>query len=194
MRIVELVIDEKEENAGIDAVSVVENPAIESDWVALKEHQVELKTVDEDKRILMGAALIPDKQIYRRNEKNEEYYIFFSSDTIRQASQLFLKKGNQNEATLEHQSKIEGMTVVESWIVEDPKKDKSALYGFNMPKGTWMLSMYVDNDDVWEKVKAKEVKGFSIEGYFQEKEKLSKTLSEDEVLNEIKNLISKFNG
>lgn len=194
MRIVELVIDEKEENAGIDAVSVVENPAIESDWVALKEHQVELKTVDEDKRILMGAALIPDKQIYRRNEKNEEYYIFFSSDTIRQASQLFLKKGNQNEATLEHQTKIEGMTVVESWIVEDPKKDKSALYGFNMPKGTWMLSMYVDNDDVWEKVKAKEVKGFSIEGYFQEKEKLSKTLSEDEVLNEIKNLISKFNG
>lgn len=194
MRIVELVIDEKEENAGIDAVSVVENPAIESDWVALKEHQVELKTVDEDKRILMGAALIPDKQIYRRNEKNEEYYIFFSSDTIRQASQLFLKKGNQNEATLEHQSKIEGMTVVESWIVEDPKKDKSALYGFNMPKGTWMLSMYVDNDDVWEKVKAKEVKGFSIEGYFQEKEKLSKTLSDDEVLNEIKNLISKFNG
>ena len=194
MRIVELVIDEKEENAGIDAVSVVENPAIESDWVALKEHQVELKTVDEDKRILMGAALIPDKQIYRRNEKNEEYYIFFSSDTIRQASQLFLKKGNQNEATLEHQTKIEGMTVVESWIVEDPKKDKSALYGFNMPKGTWMLSMYVDNDDVWEKVKAKEVKGFSIEGYFQEKEKLSKTLSEDEVLNEIKNLISKFNA
>lgn len=194
MRIVELVIDEKEENAGIDAVSVVENPAIESDWVALKEHQVELKTVDEDKRILMGAALIPDKQIYRRNEKNEEYYIFFSSDTIRQASQLFLKKGNQNEATLEHQSKIEGMTVVESWIVEDPKKDKSALYGFNMPKGTWMLSMYVDNDDVWDKVKAKEVKGFSIEGYFQEKEKLSKTLSDDEVLNEIKNLISKFNG
>ena len=194
MRIVELVIDEKEENAGIDAVSVVENPAIESDWVALKEHQVELKTVDEDKRILMGAALIPDKQIYRRNEKNEEYYIFFSSDTIRQASQLFLKKGNQNEATLEHQTKIEGMTVVESWIVEDPKKDKSALYGFNMPKGTWMLSMYVDNDDVWNKVKAKEVKGFSIEGYFQEKEKLSKTLSDDEVLNEIKELISKFNA
>jgi len=194
MRIVELVIDEKEENAGIDAVSVVEHPATESDWVALKEHQVELKTVDEDKRILMGAALIPDKQIYRRNEKNEEYYIFFSSDTIRQASQLFLKKGNQNEATLEHQTKIEGMTVVESWLVEDPKKDKSALYGFNMPKGTWMLSMYVDNDDVWEKVKAKEVKGFSIEGYFQEKEKLSKTLSDDEVLNEIKNLISKFNA
>jgi len=194
MRIVELIIDEKQENAGIDAVSVVENPAIEEDFVALKKHNVELKTINEEKRVLMGAALVPDKQIYRRNEKNEEYYIYFSADTILKASQLFFKKGNQNNATTEHNEKVSGMTCFESWIVEDKEKDKSALYGFDVPVGTWMLSMQVNNDDVWKDVKEGKYKGFSIEGYFQEKEELNKQLSEEEVLEEIKNLISKFNG
>ena len=194
MRIVELIIDEKQENAGIDAVSVVENPAIEEDFVALKKHNVELKTINEEKRVLMGAALVPDKQIYRRNEKNEEYYIYFSSDTILKASQLFFKKGNQNNATTEHNEKVSGMTCFESWIVEDKEKDKSALYGFDVPVGTWMLSMQVNNDEVWKDVKEGKYKGFSIEGYFQEKEELNKQLSEEEVLNQIKELISKFNG
>lgn len=194
MRIVELIIDEKQENAGIDAVSVVENPAIEEDFVALKKHNVELKTINEEKRVLMGAALVPDKQIYRRNEKNEEYFIYFSADTILKASQLFFKKGNQNNATTEHNEKVSGMTCFESWIVEDKEKDKSALYGFDVPVGTWMLSMQVNNDEVWKDVKEGKYKGFSIEGYFQEKEELNKQLSEEEVLEEIKNLISKFNG
>jgi len=192
MRIVELIIDEKQDNAGIDAVSVVENPAIEEDFVALKKHNVELKTINEEKRVLMGAALVPDKQIYRRNEKNEEYYIFFSANTILKASQLFFKKGNQNNATTEHNEKVSGMTCFESWIVEDKDKDKSALYGFDVPVGTWMLSMQVNNDDVWKDVKEGKYKGFSIEGYFQEKEELNKQLSEEEVLNQIKELISKF--
>lgn len=170
MKIVELVLNEEDENAGVDAVSIVENPAIESDFIALNKHQVELKTIDEEKKILMGMALIPNKQIYRRNEKtNEEYYIYFSKKTIRKVSELFLKKSNQKNATLEHASKIDGMTIVESWIVEDAKMDKSALYEFNAPVGSWMISMKVDNPVMWEKVKSGEVKGFSIEGFFSEK-------------------------
>ena len=170
MKIVELVLNEEDENAGVDAVSIVENPAIESDFIALNKHQVELKTIDEEKKILMGMALIPNKQIYRRNEKtNEEYYIYFSKKTIRKVSELFLKKSNQKNATLEHASKIDGMTIVESWIVEDAKMDKSALYEFNAPVGSWMISMKVDNPVMWEKVKSGEVKGFSIEGFFAEK-------------------------
>ena len=102
MKIVELILNEEDENAGVDAVSIVENPAIESDFIALNKHQVELKTIDEEKKILMGMALIPNKQIYRRNEKtNEEYYIYFSKKTIRKVSELFLKKSNQKNATLE---------------------------------------------------------------------------------------------
>ena len=175
MKIIELVLNEDDINSGVDAVSVVENPAIEENWIALKKHEIQLKTINEEKRILMGAALVPKKQIYRRNEKtNQEYYIYFSKETIRKASQLFLKKSNQSNATIEHAKKIDGMTVVESWIVEDTKKDKSALYEFNVPEGTWMIAMKVDNDEVWKKVKDGEIKGFSIEGYFAEKVEASK--------------------
>ena len=174
MKIVELILNEEDDNAGIDAVSLVEKPAIESDWVALKKHEVQLKTINEDKRLLMGAALIPNKQIYRRNEKtNEEYYIFFSKDTVRKASQLFLKESNQNNATIEHTKKIDGMSVVESWIKEG-EQDKSNLYGFDAEPGTWFITMKVENDEIWNKVKSKEIKGFSIEGYFAEKLEASK--------------------
>ena len=115
----------------------------------------------------MGPALIPNKKIYRRNELGDEYEIFFSEDTVRKASQLFLSRGNQNNSTLEHEYSLKGMSVVESWIVEDEKKDKSALYNLNMPKGTWMVSVKVNNEEVWEEfVKTGRVKGFSIEGYF----------------------------
>jgi hypothetical protein len=170
MNIIELIIDENEELSGIDAVSVVERPAIEEDFVALQnQDQVLLKKVNDEKRLLVGAGLIPDKPIYRRNGE-QEFYIYFSKDTVRKASQMFFKKGNQNKATLEHQDKyLEGMTIVESWIVEDTEKDKSNFYGFNYPVGTWVIAMKVDNDDVWEKVKNEEIKGFSIEGYFADK-------------------------
>lgn len=168
-RIIELIIDEENEFSGIEAISVVENPAIEEDFIALKEHkEVKLAEVDKEKRILMGAALIPNKKIYR-NSGDEEYYIFFSEDTVRKASELFLMKGNQNNSTLEHQVELEGMSVVESWIIEDETKDKSRKYNFSLPIGTWMVSVKVNNDDVWEQVKAGDVKGFSIEGYFADK-------------------------
>ena len=168
-RIIELIIDEENEFSGIEAISVVENPAIEEDFIALKEHkEVKLAEVDKEKRILMGAALIPNKKIYR-NSGDEEYYIFFSEDTVRKASELFLMKGNQNNSTLEHQVELEGMSVVESWIIEDETKDKSRKYNFSLPIGTWMVSVKVNNDDVWEQVKAGDVKGFSIEGYFADR-------------------------
>ena len=188
MRIVELIIDEKDETSGIDAVSVVESPAIESDFIALKKHEVELKEVDAEKRILMGAALIPNKQIYRTNEKKEEYYIYFSEATVRKASELFFMNSNQNNATLEHNQKLDGMSVVESWIVEG-KHDKSMNYGFNLPKGTWMISMKVNNDEIWNKVKAGEIKGFSIEGYFADKYEMSLQNDEQILMDKIKEII-----
>ena len=187
MEVMELILDEQNPNQGVYAVSVVEHPAIEEDWVALNKHFVELKEVDDEKRLLMGAALIPDKQILRLNEKTkEEYYIFFSKDTIRKASELFFKRNKQSNATYEHMKEVQGMTVVESWIVEDEKTDKSRLYDFKLPVGTWMISMKVDNEDVWQKVKAGEVKGFSIEGYFESKEELSK---HESILDQIKNIL-----
>lgn len=190
MRIVELIIDDKDETSGIDAVSVVSSPAIEENFIALNKHEVELKKIDEEKRLLMGAALVPNKQIYRVNDKKEEYYIFFSEQTVRKASELFLKRSNQNNATYEHKNKLSGMSVVESWIIEDTKQDKSAKYGFELPVGTWMISMKVDNDEVWNDVKEGKVKGFSIEGYFADKYEMKAELSDDDKLIEaIKEII-----
>ena len=169
MRIVELILDEDQEMAGIEAISVVENPAIEEDFVALKAEEIKLAEVSSDKKILMGALLIPNKPIYRRSGE-DEYYIYFSKDTVLKASQMYLMKGNQNNSTLEHQYELSGLSLVESWIVEDEVHDKSRKYGMDVPIGTWMGTVKVSNDDVWEKyVKTGKVKGFSIEGYFADK-------------------------
>jgi hypothetical protein len=169
MKTIELYIDEENEFSGIEAISVVENPAIEEDFIALKKQQVKLAEVDKEKRILMGAALIPNKKIYRTNGE-DEYNIFFSEDTVRKASELFLSRGKQNNSTLEHDVKLNGLSVVESWIIEDKKKDKSRKYGFSLPVGTWMVSVKVNNDEVWNDfVKEGKVKGFSIEGFFADK-------------------------
>ena len=181
MRIVELLLDEESLQAGIQAISVVESPAIEEDFVALKDEQpkIELKTIDKEKRILMGAALIPNKPIYRRNGE-DEYYIYFSQDTVRKASELFFINGNQNKATLEHQMDVQGTSVVESWIIEG-EQDKSRMYGMELPVGTWMVSMKILNDELWEGyVKSGKVKGFSIEGYFVDKVEASKQDPEEQ--------------
>ena len=99
MRIVELILGD-DELTGIEAISVVENPAIEEDFIALKSEEIKLAEVDKDKRILMGALLIPNKPIYRRKGE-EEYYIYFSKDTVERASQLYLMNGNQSKANID---------------------------------------------------------------------------------------------
>ena len=197
LEIFELFIDEDNDLNGIDAISIVENPAIEEDFIFLKEQgKLELAKVDEEKRILMGAALIPNKKIYRNNGL-QEYYIFFSHDTVRKASEMFLTKGKQNNSTLEHEDKLEGLSVVESWIIEDDIKDKSRKYNLHMPLGTWMVSVKVNNEDIWQEfVKTKRVKGFSIEGFFSDKLVMNKevideelTVEEKEWLNKIKDIL-----
>ena len=201
MEIIELVIDENEELFGIEAISVVENPAIEEDFIALKnQDQIRLAEVSKEKRILMGAALIPDKPIYRKSD-DHEFYIFFSKDTVAKASQMYLKAGNQGQATMEHATeKLEGMTVVESWIIEDEVHDKSRKYGLDLPIGSWMVSIKCDNDKVWAKVKENKIKGFSIEGYYADRlsnrpldKQVDQLTEEDKLLNEIIDVLKESN-
>jgi len=187
MKIVELIIDEEDELGGIDAISLVEQPAIEENWIALNDQKkVKLKTIDKDKRIILGALLVPNKTIYRKEGK-DEYYIYFSRETVKKASELFLMNGKQNNATLEHKFDIDGLTLVESWIVENKDKDKSALYGMDVPVGTWMGAVKVNNEDIWQDfVKTGDVKGFSIEGFFLDKEERPKEKIKDNLSSEIK--------
>jgi len=201
MEIIELILDENDEYSGIEAISVVSAPAIEENFIALKsEEQIRLAEVSKEKRLLIGAALIPDKTIYRKNGE-QEFYIFFSKETVAKASQMFLKSGNQGQASMEHATKkLEGMTVVESWLIEDEVHDKSRKYGMDLPIGTWMVSMKVDNDDVWENyVKENKVSGFSIEGYFADRlnkvqdKQVDKLNEDDKLLNEIIDVLKESN-
>ncbi len=191
MKLIELILDENDLASGIEAISLVENPAIEVDFIALKKQEaIKLAEVNKEKRILMGAALIPEKPIYRR-DGDDEYYIFFSKETIVQASQMYLKNGNQGQSTLEHEENITGVTVVESWIVEDEIQDKSRKFGLDSPVGTWMVSMKIDDDTIWnDYVKTGAVKGFSIEGVFADKlAKQVKADEEEELLKQIQEIM-----
>jgi len=193
-KIVELVIDEDSQELAIDAISLVSAPAIEENWVFFgkEKNNLTLAKVDEEKRMLVSPALIPDKQIFRYDPNTDsEYYVYFSKDTVRKASELYLKNNNHHKATQEHSERVSGVLTVESWIIEDTKTDKSTLYGFSLPKGTWMVKMKIENDELWSKIKSGELKGLSIEGYFTDKmEKMSETTPTDyEILSALNEII-----
>lgn len=188
---IELFIDEEESDNGIQAISLVESPAIEENFVALSKHKVEFKAIDEDKRIIIGLALVPDKPIYRR-KGDYEYNITFSKETVRKGAEMYLKSLRNNNTTLEHQQLTSGVSIIESWIVEDTEKDKTALYNLNAKKGAWAVVMKIDNEEVWKDVKEKKYLGLSIEGVFsQSKESMSKDkdLTDDELIDKIIEII-----
>jgi hypothetical protein len=198
----ELVIED-ENTDEIFAISLVENPAIERDFVYFNKEAVQFSSIDEEKRLVMGPILIPDKHIFRMDGDGLPYTVFFSKNTVQKLAENYLKRGYQASATLEHDKKINGVTLVESWIVESRTKDKSALYNLNLPIGTWAGIMKIDSDEIWrDYVKTGKVKGFSIEGMFEHKlvsassqEYLAKSvddLTEDEakaLLNHIHSLL-----
>ena len=163
------VLFKEGETTGVYGISLVNDPAMEGFFIALsKEEPLQLKSVDAEKRIVCGAVLIPNKPIYR-NQNGKEFNIIFPEETVRLASEGFLKGGHQQSSTLEHDidAKLSGVTIVESWIKLNDVNDKSVMYGFNDPIGTWYASMKIDNNDVWnDYVKTGKVKGFSIDGFF----------------------------
>lgn len=145
------------------AISMVEEPAIEVDYVALaKQEEREVKLSSDERHICYGPALIPNKDIYRNNGE-QEFYINFTEESIVKMSQDFMKEYRQHEVTLDHNTEADEVYIVESWLVEDPYKDKANALGFNVPKNTWMVGMKVNNIEVWDRVKAGELKGFSVE-------------------------------
>ena len=161
MRTVELLIDEGQQDFGVEAISLVKFPAIEENFVYFnKDQKLTLAKVDEDKQLLVGPALIPEKMIPRWDEsKQEEFEVYFSKDTVQQAAELFMRQKRNGEYTVEHQTKVDGLSIFESWIVADKDRDKAAVYGFDVPEGTWMVSVRVTNGDVWADVKDRKIPG-----------------------------------
>lgn len=157
----------KKYKVGLDSetykISMVSEPAIEVDYVALaKQDEIEVKLSSDERHICYGPALIPNKDIYRNNGE-QEFYINFTEESIVKMSQEFMKNYKQHEVNLQHEQDVDEVYVCESWIVEDPYRDKANALGFNVPKNTWMVGMKVNNIDTWERVKSGELKGFSVE-------------------------------
>lgn len=144
---------------------------------------------DEDKRIVTGPLMIPNKMIIRKDKvTNEKYYVYFSKETIRKMSEKFLKMSNHNNTDLNHDHNImTENTLLETWISESVQHDKSYKYGFNLPIGTWYVSYKINDDDSWEKIKNGEIRGFSLAGDFVEK--LADQKKEQQTLDNIKNIL-----
>jgi Mg2+ and Co2+ transporter CorA len=160
--IYQITIDENNLEQGVGFISLVENPAIEIDWIKLNEQKPMTFKLDADKRLLVGAFLVPDKLIYRNTEEMGEFYIKFSSNEIEKIIKKFNKDGNNKNLNFEHSNKKVNGYVVENWLTSNP--DKSQKYGFDLPEGTWFGSVFIEDEEFWNNVvKTGDVKGFSVE-------------------------------
>jgi len=177
-KIVELVIADESPELTIDAISLVTSPAIEENFVFFgkEKNNLTFAKIDEEKRMLVSPALIPNKQIFRHDPNtNTDYYVYFSKETVAEAASLYLEHNNHHKATYQHEEDVSGILTVESWIKEGDM-DKSKLYSYDLPDGTWFVKMKINNDEMWNKIKEGELKGLSIEGFFVDKmEKMSET-------------------
>lgn len=177
-----LAIDGDED--GVNIISLVEFPAVERNFIQLSK-EVKLSLNDEKKELL-GVALIPDFPIYRRDEQGE-YYIVFSAESIRKIAIDFYKKLNVNMADVEHSHNMEnGITYFQSLIVDKENGICPAAFK-DLPDGTWIIGCKIDNIDVWNAVKNGTVKGFSIDGYFHLEEQ-EKNQTEKETIDSLDEL------
>ncbi len=205
MKLYELKIEDE----GVDevfAISLVESPAIESDFFYFNKEELLFAKMDNEQRLIIGAVLIPDKKILRVDGEGNPYQVFFTKETVKKLAQNYLMKKYTDSATLEHDKKIKGVHLVESWI-KDGKLDKSNNYGLSVPEGTWMGMFKVTDDTIWnDYVKTGKVKGFSVEALLESKlvkasqeidlNKNIEDLTEDEAtifLSQLKAIIRKDN-
>ena len=164
--IYELRINE-EDDSFVEAIALVDSPAIESNFLAFSQEQKNLTfSMDDEKMELIGAAMIPDMKIFRYEPGSDGYHVYFTKDTVRQIAQVFMKKGLQNSLNLDHTDKEAKSFVYQSYIV-DSEKGMTSPKGLNLQDGSWVVGVKINDKQVWEDVKSGKRKGFSVEGLFQ---------------------------
>lgn len=188
-----LSIDENEQSdSEVNYVAMVDKPAIKLLWQ--KFNEVPQKFIaDAEKRIVSGALMVADMPIYRNNEQFGEHYTIFNAEAIEKIAIKFYQKGFQSNVNLMHDEGmiVEGATMFESWIV-NRALGKMPMKGYDeVADGSWFGSFKVNNDTVWNMVKDGTLKGFSVEGLFQYKP-AKVEMSDEEVIDEIKKLVSKI--
>ena len=167
-------------------IALVDSPAIESDFMAFKK-QHQFKVISEDKRIVSGFAMMAEKPIYRRDDDGREYYVKFTSDSVKNIAEQFFKNNLTNKTNAMHQTDnfLEGVYVFESFLIDETRGINIPNGYDEAPEGSWFISMKVENDEVWESVKNGTFKGFSVEGIFDQ--------AEEKYISDFKELVKTFN-
>lgn len=193
--IYELLIDEAEDSKlQVSAIALVESPAIEKNWFAFNDNKkmLNFSTVDDEERIVVGPAMIPDMLIYRNDKDMGEYNVFFTAKTIKQIADKFYKKSFHGNSNIEHDpaQQVNGINFFMSFLRDTPR----GLVGMagDYPEGTWFLGGRVYDDATWQKIKSGEVKGFSAEGWFGYDLAQAAPVDAEQTLAQIKQLLSQF--
>lgn len=153
---------------GVFCMSLVENPATKTQLVMFDDESKLLQFADDDKQIVYSVAMRPNMLIPRKDINGEPAMVFYTEETIADLQQNFFKKNHHNGATVNHDGKVrEDMYIFESWIVQDPEKDKATLLGMQVQKGDWVTAQKIENAEVWQDVKNGKLTGFSIEAYLE---------------------------
>jgi hypothetical protein len=185
-----LDINEFDEETGIDFVSLVENAAIQKDFLAFSETPVKFAIQDEEKRIVTGAAMIADLPIYRRDDIRGEYYVVFDKESIFKIAKKWARSNQYNSVNAHHKTPImNGVSLFESYIIDRVRGVMPPIGFEEVADGSWFVSYLIDNDEVWAKVKSGEFKGFSVEGVFDFPED-----QEEQLIEQMKEILSKWNG
>lgn len=165
-------------------------PVENSKYTRISEYNTKFAT-DEDKKIVVGAAMIPDMLIFRRDENGKEYYVKFSKETIAKVAEKFMSELRIHNTNVQHEEENDAKSFVfESWLVETEDDKANTKYNLDVPVGTWMIKMKVNDPKVWEAVKAGKYRGFSIEGNFVDKKELEKIEEEKEMVEEIMRILN----
>lgn len=190
--IYELIINEEDET-GVDYIALVDQPAIESNWIAFNKQEVkeQFTIQDEEKRIISGYLMKADFPIVRLDENNEKFHVIFRADTIFKIMSKYMENGFNSNTNLNHDKNqlAEGVFLIESKIL-DKKRKSFKTEGFeDAPEGSWWGSMYVKNDEIWKQIKQGEFRGFSVEGNFLQSQPKE---MEADIIEEVKQLIKDF--
>lgn len=162
--------EDLEDGSEVDFVALVDKPAIERNFLRFKEDRINFEIQDEERRIISGPIMLADTPIYR-NDNGQEYFVSFPKDTIYKIIKKMFQKNYTGNVNLMHDPKkiVEGVTMFECWI-SDESRGVKPMKGFeDAPDGSAFASYFVDNEEVWQKVKSGEFKGFSVEGLFNYK-------------------------
>jgi hypothetical protein len=183
--------DSLQDDSEVSYVALVDEPAIQKDFLMFKQDiqsRMKFEIINEEQRIISGPLMLANELIYRNNDKFGEHYVKFSADTIKAIAIKFSKKKYQDNVNLMHDpsQRVEGVIMFESWIV-DKQRGTQPMQGFeDVAEGSWFGSFYVENEEVWQRVKQGEFRGFSVEGLFDYNEPKS---YEQEMLEQIRQLL-----